>query len=202
MSRRNVTRGSGWLEKTLARIRANAVNRRIPPQLRQGSLLDIGCGTFPYFLTHTAFAEKVGLDQVIDQAATDDMAARGITLVRHDAAQADVLPFDDERFDVVTMLAVFEHVPRPALVQLMREIRRVLKPGGCYLLTTPAAWADPFLRLCAALGLVSAEEIDEHQARYTHARIRRILTEGGFDSGKIDMGYFGLGLNIWVRVRK
>ena len=143
----------------------------------------------------------MGLDQVAGQTVIDAMAAQGITLVRHDAAQSDTLPFDNDRFDAVTMLAVFEHIPRPALVQLVREIRRVLKPGGCYLLTTPAAWADPLLRLCSALGLVSREEIDEHQARYTHARIRRILVEGGFNPGKMRMGYFGLWLNIWVRVR-
>ena len=63
------TRGSGLLEPFLARLRARKANRLIPPHLRSGRILDIGCGSFPYFLAHTSFAEKFALDQAERPAA-------------------------------------------------------------------------------------------------------------------------------------
>ena len=60
---RRPTRGSGLLEPFLARLRARKANRLIPAHLRSGRILDVGCGSFPYFLSHTEFAEKFALDQ-------------------------------------------------------------------------------------------------------------------------------------------
>jgi hypothetical protein len=47
------TRGRGLLEPWLAKMRAQRANRLIPAELRAGRILDIGCGSFPYFLSHT-----------------------------------------------------------------------------------------------------------------------------------------------------
>jgi hypothetical protein len=60
----SVTRGKGFLEPFLARQRAQTANQLIPPQLRQGRILDIGCGTYPYFLAHTEFEKKFAIDQL------------------------------------------------------------------------------------------------------------------------------------------
>jgi len=198
----HVTRGFGLLEQRLAQIRTARANRLIPEAARNGRLLDVGCGSYPYFLTHTEFAQKYGLDQVVDDAAVARFREQGVTLVTYDAEDRGTLPFESDYFDVVTMLAVFEHIEGPALVRLIREIHRVLKPGGQYLLTTPAAWADPLLRLSARLRLVSPHEIDEHQDRYTHAKVRAILAEGGFDPAHVRAGYFGGFLNLWVTATK
>lgn len=43
--------------------------------------------------------------------------------------------FDDASFDLVVTLDVMEHVNDPAAV--FREVRRTLRPGGCYLFTVP-----------------------------------------------------------------
>jgi len=198
----HVTRGSGLLEQRLAQVRTAQANRLIPEAARKGRLLDVGCGSYPYFLTHTEFAEKYGLDQVVDDAAVARFREQGIALVTYDAEDRDTLPFESGHFDVVTMLAVFEHIERAPLVRLIREIHRVLKPGGHYILTTPAAWADPLLRCCVLVGLVSREEIDEHQDRYTHAKVRALLEEGGFDPAHVRSGYFGCFLNLWIAAAK
>ena len=50
------------------------------------------------------------------------------------------LPFDDDCFDVVLSFDVFEHIPEPD--QHLREVARVLKPNGCYLLQTPNKWTN------------------------------------------------------------
>ena len=59
-----VTRGHGLLERFLARKRACMANQLIPSHLRNGRILDIGCGSFPYFLLNTVFTEKCGLDKI------------------------------------------------------------------------------------------------------------------------------------------
>ena len=58
-----VTRGHGLLEPVLARLRANQANRLINKSHRDGNILDIGCGSFPYFLSHTSFKSKFAIDQ-------------------------------------------------------------------------------------------------------------------------------------------
>jgi hypothetical protein len=58
------TRGKGLLEPLLARLRTQRANLLIPPELREGRILDIGCGSYPYFLAHTAFKEKFAVDQL------------------------------------------------------------------------------------------------------------------------------------------
>lgn len=56
------TRGKGLLESVLAGMRARKANQLIPDELRTGRILDIGCGAYPYFLSHTFFHEKAAID--------------------------------------------------------------------------------------------------------------------------------------------
>ncbi len=188
-----VTRGHGLLEGFLARQRMKMADRLIPDAARGGRVLDIGCGSYPLFLAQTRFAEKHGIDRV---CGPDDLP--GIQLHAHDVTQCERLPFDDAHFDVVTMLAVFEHLDRPTMRQLAGEIFRVLRPGGCYVLTTPAAWTNPILQTLSLLGLVSEEEIDEHQPLYGLREIGGIVSEAGFPEAAIRSGRFEFGLNTWV----
>ena len=64
MTETKFTRGKGLLEPTLAHLRTQRANRLIPTDLRAGRILDIGCGSFPYFLAHTSFEEKFAVDQL------------------------------------------------------------------------------------------------------------------------------------------
>lgn len=240
-----VTRGKGRLETFLARHRARMANRLIPDELRSGRIVDIGCGSYPYFLSTTRFAQRYGLDRVAGigtaggagrpeaagaghpeaagagltaagaapseavggageapGAAPPSRAPDGITLIRHDLDERAALPFDDASVDVVTMLAVFEHLDHDVLRHTLSEIGRILRPGGVYVLTTPAAWTDRLLRLLARLHLVSAEEIEEHKDAYTHARIADLLAEAGFDRAAMRFGTFEFGMNLWAMVRR
>jgi len=198
MAERSVTRGYGLLEKQLAKQRTRVANKLIPRDRRSGRLLDIGCGTYPYFLAHTDFKEKFGLDTAGGPAGCDD----SITLLSHDLHKETVLPFQDEYFDVVTMLAVFEHIEPERLPVLLAEIRRVLKPGGMYILTTPAGWTDKLLRILAKLRLVSAAEIEDHKAAYDHAKIASLLLNAQFKETKIARGHFELFMSLWMSAGK
>lgn len=57
--------------------------------------------------------------------------------VRHDMRER--FPFDDGEFDGVMLSHVIEHMDCQEGLKLFREIRRVLKPGGCFMVSTPDA---------------------------------------------------------------
>jgi SAM-dependent methyltransferase len=187
------TRGKGFLEPYLARRRAAMANLLIPPGLRRGRILDIGCGSYPYFLAHTPFKEKFAIDQL--PPSTEEKEIHWHTL---DLNTEPTLPFTDAFFDVVTMLAVAEHLEPTSLSRLLAEVHRTLKPGGRVIITTPAARADRLLRWMARLGLVSAEEINEHAFAYTLPLLGWHFGRAGFALERVHFGYFESGLNMWA----
>jgi SAM-dependent methyltransferase len=194
MNEHRVTRGSGLLEGFLARQRARRANSLIPESSRTGRILDVGCGSYPAFLLSTRFAERYGVDRV----AIADVRDASVKLVAHDIAGASGLPFESTFFDVVTMLAVFEHIEANALHRLLQEIHRLLRPGGMFVMTTPARWTEELLKVMSSLRLVSHEEIGEHEAQYSHGEIVTALVGAGFDKSQIRHGTFELGMNLWA----
>ena len=188
------TRGSGPLESFLAKKRAAMANSLIPATLRTGRILDIGCGQTPWFLMTTEFREKVGLEKRPAYAPPE----AAIETVVFDVNHAPNLPFKSSSFDVVTMLAVLEHLEPLNLRRLIDEIHRTLKPGGKLILTTPSRWTDPILAALAKIGLVSSEEIDEHTETHTHSSLTRLFEGSLFESDRLRLGYFELFMNMWA----
>ncbi len=192
MTQVSYTRGAGRFENYLSDLRSKAANQHILNQHRSGRVLDIGCGAYPNFLCHTEFKEKFGLDRL----PTDQINVQGIQLSNFDLETQTNLPFPDDFFDTVTMLAVFEHIEPAKLPAVLKEIFRVLKPGGQFILTTPTIWTNALLKYLAMAGLVSKEEIEEHKDAYTPKRISSALNQAGFDKDKLKTKYFELGMNI------
>lgn len=197
-----VTRGHGLLESFLAKKRREKAIALIGPQTRLNSLLDIGCGAYPAFLAGVPATDRVGIDQTINDATLRQFVGLGIQLIQQDVTSDPVLRLESERFDAVTMLAVVEHIPLKIATQVISEVYRTLKPGGVFILTTPAAWTDPILRTLACLRLVSAEEIDEHQSLFTQKSLFSLLAKDAFQSNNVRVGTFELGMNLWARAIK
>ena len=84
-------------------------------------VLDVGCGVKAYAPFFAGATRYVGVDLPGNRFA--DIAG-----------PADAIPVDDASFDLVLCLQVLEHVPDPAAV--VRELRRVVKPGGRVLAST------------------------------------------------------------------
>ena len=202
MSRSTVTRGYGLLEEFLSKKRAKMVNTLIPYTRRSGRILDIGCGNYPLFLMTTLFSEKYGLDKVVQHNDYKHFAKYKITINNYDIENEDIIPFKKGFFDVVTMPAVIEHIDPNRMAKTLKEIYRILIPGGMYILTTPAAWTDNLLRLMAKLRIVSSTEIKEHKDAYSHLKISSILQEANFTREKLRFGYFEMFMNIWATAIK
>lgn len=71
------------------------------------------------------------------------------------------LPFPDDSFDVVTMLAVFEHL---SLLRepIVKEVYRVLSVHGRIVLTVPDEAVDKILGVLVRLKLVDGMSLEEH----------------------------------------
>ncbi|MCH7624652.1 MAG: methyltransferase domain-containing protein [Chloroflexi bacterium] len=118
------------------------------PHLSPGmTLLDCGCGpgTITFGLAEAvAPAETVGVDlepSMIDRAEAF-AKERDVPNVRFQVADIFELPFDEGSFDVVYSCAVLEHLGEP--VRALREMGRVLKPGGLIGVVS-TDWAEPLI---------------------------------------------------------
>jgi SAM-dependent methyltransferase len=121
------------VDRKFERISA-ALHERLPCR----SFLDAGCGDGRYFavLAGRAPSERIaGCDiaERILETARATAARAGLTpeLVR---SNVESLPFEDGAFDLVLCTQVLEHVVDPPAV--LRELARVLEPGGTLLLST------------------------------------------------------------------
>jgi SAM-dependent methyltransferase len=97
-------------------------------------LLDVGCGT-AWLQEH--FPDYVGIDVSAD--AVDHARAMGRNAMVHDVERP--FPFADASFDAVIVKDLLEHVLDPVFV--VREVLRVLRPGGTVFASSPDAqrWA-------------------------------------------------------------
>ena len=192
------TRGDGLLEGFLAKQRSNLANSFITPQKRKGKILDIGCGYYPYFLVNTNFNEKYGIDPFVNLSL---IKKEKIKLIKNKVDNKKLV-FQSNYFETITMLAVFEHIEGDKLIPVLREVYRVLKKDGMFIITTPAPWADKLLHQMSKFGLISSEEIHDHKHNHPRAKIGNTLQEAGFKKEKIKSGFFEIGFNMWFKAVK
>lgn len=190
------------LERFLSDKRAKIADKLISPQHRKGRILDIGCGKHPLFLIDIEFNEKYGIDRMVKDGVFNNQGKEKIILKSCDIQRDTMRSFEEGYFDVVTMLAVFEHLEPEILVGLVEEIRRALKVNGVFILTTPTPWGDVFLKTLSKLKLINTALFEEHKVVYDTERTSSIITKGGFLKEDIRFGYFELFMNTWLSATK
>jgi SAM-dependent methyltransferase len=129
---------AAWLREQAATRRAHRV-------------LDVGCGVKPYYPFFEPYAsEYVGVD-VVENPAADLQGA------------VESLPVEDGSFDLVLCIQVLEHADDPA--RAVRELRRVVAPGGAVLASTH--------------GVQVYHPAPVDLWRWTHAGLDRLFRENG-----------------------
>ena len=126
--------------------------------------IDIGCqeGLQSQWLEKKGYTvTSIDIEKVYEKAQVVDVSK--------------TLPFPDRSFDLLWCSEVIEHLKNPA--KAIQEFRRVLKPGGRMILTTPnsGAW---FFRLCSFFGLtVQKLQNPTHRQFFTLQTIRQLFPE-------------------------
>lgn len=188
----------GW--RTSGAEFESALRQHLTPTSR---VLDVGCGrggVMEVFWREVVL--PVGLDP--DFASLREHRTRHFPLpagegsgVRVNSmpltcAFAERLPLHDSSFDIVLALWVLEHLPEPESV--LREVARVLQPGGVFLFLTPNA-LHPLIRANRAsqwlpavqralvprlYGRAEADTFRVHYRANTPARLRTLAAQCGF----------------------
>lgn len=144
--------------------------------------LDIGGGQMALLGRDLlGFVPSVG--DVVPTAASD-VIALGVGFERINLMDAEIDVAD--RYDLITLCEVIEHIPMPPYVTF-RKLARILKPGGWLVLTTPNGFRiRNILRMLAnreVLDIYRYPDGDEplgHQHEYTLRQMDWQLHEGGF----------------------
>ena len=132
---------------------------------RRPRILDVGCGTGANLLMLSKYGDAEGVD--VSEDALAFCRERGLEKVRLGAGEE--LPYEDATFDLVTAFDVVEHMDDD--LAGLREMRRVLRPGGRVLLFVPA-----FMFLWGV-----QDDVSNHRRRYRLPELRRVLEEAGFE---------------------
>lgn len=158
---------------------------KIIPSL-SGTLLDVGCGQMPYkplvMNKNTRVEKYIGLDlegSLHAHKCLPDLLWNGHTI-----------PLDQNTVDCAMATEVLEHCPEPE--STMKEILRVLKPGGLLFFTVPFLW--------------NLHEAPYDEYRYTPFSLNRHLENSGFTNISIEAlggwdAALGQMLGLWIRRR-
>jgi len=127
-------------------------------------ILDAGCGSGRNMVELASLGTVTGVE----------LSATSVTLARERAVgeviEGSVLemPFETDSFDLAVSLDVIEHLDQH--LEALRELRRVVAPGGALLVTVPAygwLWSGH-------------DEINHHFRRYTRRSLQRVAQQAGW----------------------
>ena len=162
----------------------DSARRALLDQARLGPghfVLDIGCGTGTLAVLLKRIhpgVEVVGIDPDPKALARARRKAERAASIRFDQAFSDSLPYPEASFDRVFSSFMFHHLPADEKEKTLREVRRVLKPGGSlHLLDFAGAELsrNGFLRL-----FHSSHRLSDN----SEERILALLRQAGFTDGQ------------------
>jgi SAM-dependent methyltransferase len=141
------------------------------PYRRANRLLDIGCGAGSLLeAARRAGWEAEGVE--VSRPSVEHVRARGFEVFYGELAEAH---YPAASFDVVTASEILEHLPEPK--ELLREIARIVRPGGLFWGTTPHGRGLS----ARALGVGwSAVHPPEHLQLFSLPGLRGLLASAGF----------------------
>ncbi|HWO16491.1 MAG TPA: methyltransferase domain-containing protein [Solirubrobacterales bacterium] len=124
--------------------------------VRQGDVVvDVGCADGIMFDRWKGLIEYgYGIDPILEKG----QETPGYAL--YSGSFPEGLP--QVKCNVITMLAVLEHIPPEEQAKLPQACHQMLEPGGRVVVTVPSAKVDSILRLLDTLRLVDGMSMDEH----------------------------------------
>ena len=132
---------------------------KVKPHIQKGThLLDVGAGdgTFLRYLNGHIHS-GVGIDPILTHAVQlRDTCHLVPGYFPHDFVDSS------DMFDVITMLAVIEHIPESELYKLANACWDALRPDGRVIITVPHPHVDKILDILKALRIIKGLSLEEH----------------------------------------
>lgn len=144
------------------------------PHLR-GRVLDVGCGTNELLLRYRRDSEQPG---AIDSVGIDVFDWPGADLLVEDSSD---LPYNDASFDTVAFVASLNHIPNRQ--EVLRECRRLIRPGGMVIVTMlppRLSWAWHQVRRPWDADQIERGMQPGEVYGLTRADVDELLTDAGF----------------------
>jgi len=170
------------LEKFLNKLRT----KKIIDYVRSKKVLDFGCGQNAWT---AQFLEKyckeiVGIDQSID---------KNVAIIGNIPVHNSLSAIQKKKFDVITMLAVIEHIKPIEFRELLSEFRNYTTEQSIIVATIPTVKARPILEfLSYKLRLIDRSQITDHKAYYDDLWINEMLYQTSWRVEKYQTFQFGL----------
>ncbi len=147
-----------------------------------GDVLDVGCGQMPY--------RSLVLSEPSRATRYISVDLPGVGNAPDIEWDGRMIPLPDARVDCAMLTEVLEHCADPEGV--LKEVCRVLRPGGFLYLTVPFIWP--------------MHDVPHDEFRYTSYCLQRLLANAGFPNASIEAtggrhALLAVVLGLWVRRR-
>lgn len=162
-----------------------------------GRFLDVGCGAGHLsFAVAEALASVVAVDPSPNMLATVNQAAneKGLTNIHTLQAAAESMPFDDGQFCVVASRYSAHHWLQ--LPDALKEMRRVVKPGGYLLMIDIEGDENPLVD--TYLQTLEVLRDRSHVRDRSPSEWKRLITEAGFSTIEHQSWVTRLVFDPWV----
>jgi 2-polyprenyl-3-methyl-5-hydroxy-6-metoxy-1,4-benzoquinol methylase len=148
-------------------------------------ILDVGCsyGSLAYNLYKAGYKNVHGIDPEKEFVEKGKESYKEIAdnLSVFDGAH---IPYPDDTFDVVLMFDVIEHIPH--IQDFLKEVRRILKPGGSFVFQTPNKYLNIPWEIINNRSFTKWRVY--HCSLQTLDSLKRLLQVAGFLNIKIERG--------------
>ena len=168
----------GWMSDYDVFRRVELIRKHMTSHTAGKSCLEIGCGTGRISQVLRRLVGTLTVTDLSEKLARETGQRLNVSWKQQDACS---LRLPDESFDVVISSECIEHTPDPA--EALREMLRVLKPGGLIVVTSPNKVWYPILWLSMVTGIRKFAGIENWLFPWEAAKV---LRDGGVAKAGID----------------
>jgi len=178
---------TGLLSPMVDRMRIEKVVSQIP---HDSHVIDIGCGSALLASHLPKSCSYVGVDKDPEIIKFNQKRFSHHAFHCFDVC-GSVFPFPSDHFSVAVLAAFLAHIDNPKV--MLTEVRRVLRPEGLVVITTPSQVGGWVHNIVSGLGLLNPHTAEEQKGFFNKEKMKAILESTGLELDRYEK--FEMGLN-------